>query len=527
LRHRSGEETISELSWSELEPQLHLFDFEPACGPIEATILFYLRNQEANKLDYKLEDLRRYLDTFRGIRLYRDGFQIKPYGSKGNDWLDLDSRRTLSPEGVGQELGRYHVSNNQLIGTVAVSRTANPALQDRTSREGLIENPAFYDLKKFLMHGIKFLEIERQLRVSRTRTEYTGEPLRQSVEAVVSAAEKIRNAPVIPKDAPIQTSESKIPTSLETNEILQEDTNIQSSISLAPNTSEITEAFYEKTSHIVDNADIKFLLESVTDLNRSAEVQIQELQLLRALATVGIALVTFAHEIKENVTSVLDETVILRNSVQNLPTEVQKEASERLNTAIASANRVENWSNFVLERVKKSRRSEQQINFGDLITTVLRPFSNSFVYRSIVTDLQIEKNIPAFMAFPIDFEAIIINLITNSVKALEKVPIMPEGRRSVRIQAAYHQVSHELEVNFEDSGPGINLKDLPHSQKGIQQIFEPFISGKNNDGTGMGLAVVNRIVNDHRGRISVEANGNLGGARFNIKLPLKLAENIE
>src|SRR5205823_4592677 len=119
LRHHTGEEVINEIKWNELYPQPGLFDLHPSCGPLKATILFYLRDAaEVKKFDYKITDLRRYLDTFRGIRLYRDGFQIKPYGSKGNDWLDLDSRKQRSPEGVGRKLGYYRVSNNQLIGTV-------------------------------------------------------------------------------------------------------------------------------------------------------------------------------------------------------------------------------------------------------------------------------------------------------------------------------------------------------------------------------------------------------------------------
>ncbi len=203
LRHHTGEEVRNEMRWSDLDSQPGLFDIDPSCGPMKATILFYLRDgAEARKFDYKITDLRRYLDTFRGIRLYRDGFQIKPYGSKGNDWLDLDSRKQRSPEGVGQDLGRYRVSNNQLIGTVVVSRTDNPTLQDKTSREGLIENLAFFDVKKFLMSGIRFLERERQLRVRRTEIEDTDEPLRESVEAVVAVVEKIQSAKVLTEEIP-------------------------------------------------------------------------------------------------------------------------------------------------------------------------------------------------------------------------------------------------------------------------------------------------------------------------------------
>ncbi len=514
LRHHSGEEVRNELNWQELDSQLGLFDLEPSCGPLKATILFYLRDSgEAKKFDYKITDLRRYLDTFRGIRLYRDGFQIKPYGSKGNDWLDLDSRKQRSPEGVGQDLGRYRVSNNQLIGAVVVSRSDNFNLEDKTSREGLIENLAYFDLKKFLMSGITFLERERQLRVRRAEIEDTDEPLRETVEAVVAVVEKIQSTKVL-------TEEISLPN---TALVPEKELSAQTPNSFTPTVLSPPQLPQKKTKLIVEERDIKDLVQFTGGLKSSMEAKLQELQLLRALATIGIALATFAHEIKENIISVLDETILLHDSIEELPLEVQEEALERLRTAITSAQRVENWGNFVLERVKKSRRTEQNINFAELVNTVLRPFTNSFSYRSVLTDIQIDDAIPTFTAFPIDFEAIIINLVTNAVKALEKVPL---AERQIRMQATYLHASQQLEIDFEDSGLGIKLKDLPNAQKGVQQVLEPFISGKDTDGTGMGLAVINRIVNDHRGTITVNGQGNLGGAHFHLTIPIKLAGDL-
>jgi signal transduction histidine kinase len=205
-----------------------------------------------------------------------------------------------------------------------------------------------------------------------------------------------------------------------------------------------------------------------------------------------------------------------------LPDEVREEAYERVNLALTSAKRIENWSDFVLERVKKNRRTKQPINFAELVTVIFRAFQNSFSHRSIRPKFEVDKTVPQFIAFPIDLEAIIINLITNSVKALERVPLV---ERRIELHSVYIHTSQRLEINFSDSGPGIDIKDLPQPRMELLQIFEPFISGQGTDGTGMGLAVVDRIVKDYHGEISVQGHGKLGGAHFKISLPLELVED--
>jgi signal transduction histidine kinase len=61
-----------------------------------------------------------------------------------------------------------------------------------------------------------------------------------------------------------------------------------------------------------------------------------------------------------------------------------------------------------------------------------------------------------------------------------------------------------------DEGPGVQHTDR-------ERIFEPYISGK-QEGTGLGLAMVKNIVQEHGGRITV-SDSTSGGARFDIELP--------
>lgn len=77
-----------------------------------------------------------------GIRIYRDGFRVWPYGEEDDDWLGLDLKRLNFPK-------ERTVSRNQIIGFVFISADDNPELRDQSNREGLQKNlqyNIFYEL---------------------------------------------------------------------------------------------------------------------------------------------------------------------------------------------------------------------------------------------------------------------------------------------------------------------------------------------------------------------------------------------
>lgn len=82
-----------------------------------------------------LRSVRRTLDQFAGVNIYRDGFRVLPYGEAGDDWLHLDLRRVNNPT--------LRISNNQVLGYVSITADGNPQLADQTNREGLQSNAAF------------------------------------------------------------------------------------------------------------------------------------------------------------------------------------------------------------------------------------------------------------------------------------------------------------------------------------------------------------------------------------------------
>jgi two-component system sensor histidine kinase PilS (NtrC family) len=95
------------------------------------------------------------------------------------------------------------------------------------------------------------------------------------------------------------------------------------------------------------------------------------------------------------------------------------------------------------------------------------------------------------------------NLLVNATQA-----VLEGERRTVELDLSLGLDAVELTVS--DSGPGVDLADMAH-------VFEPFYTTK-GEGTGLGLATVQRYVTAHRGTVRVDRS-DLGGARFVITLP--------
>jgi signal transduction histidine kinase len=133
-------------------------DEQPSCGPFEVEIRAWDRDREglqpiATRENMTISQLRKTLDSYCGVSIYRDGFRVHPYGEGGNDWLGLDLRSRQNPV--------RNLANNQIIAAIRISRDANPELLDRSTREGLVQNGAYDALHDWFWRVITILEEQR------------------------------------------------------------------------------------------------------------------------------------------------------------------------------------------------------------------------------------------------------------------------------------------------------------------------------------------------------------------------------
>jgi len=127
---------------------------KPFCGPF--SVRFYVWDLDPATLGETITRTfyQNYVRSHTGIRIYRDGFRVWPYGEEDDDSFSLDIRRVNNPTQA--------VSRNQIMGVVEISSPASPELRDKTDREGLISNKEYEDFKELVIGCISVLEVERR-----------------------------------------------------------------------------------------------------------------------------------------------------------------------------------------------------------------------------------------------------------------------------------------------------------------------------------------------------------------------------
>lgn len=110
---------------------------------IEGNILIFDKSHNILKrfID-KPSILKSYLNENGGVKVFRDGTRIYDYGSKGDDWLEFDRDRVNFP---GE-----HLSNSIILGAVELDRETSLGLEEKTNREGFIENETFNIFKEVI-----------------------------------------------------------------------------------------------------------------------------------------------------------------------------------------------------------------------------------------------------------------------------------------------------------------------------------------------------------------------------------------
>lgn len=159
------------------------------CGDFSFELLVFDLRPSAD-VEYHLNPQDIELVKGHRIYLYRDDVRVLPYGDPDDDWLQLDTiRGTVKADRL--------LSNDQTIGFVYITQAGNPELQDKTSREGLIDSGvAYHDFIGLLQLVISYIranDFGRYLAASNKRTEAKTRRAIATIDerlATVSAAVK-------------------------------------------------------------------------------------------------------------------------------------------------------------------------------------------------------------------------------------------------------------------------------------------------------------------------------------------------
>jgi signal transduction histidine kinase len=165
-----------------------------------------------------------------------------------------------------------------------------------------------------------------------------------------------------------------------------------------------------------------------------------------------------------------------------------------------------------LIRHRKIQKTETDINA--VIYKALNLLLDELRIRRVGWNMQLGEHIPPIYGDPLHLQQVFMNLVVNAMEALSE---MPHGQeRSMQVTSRYDSENNQAVIVFKDNGPGI-----AHEHQA--RIFDPFFSTK-PQGSGIGLALCQDLVQEHGGKIGVESGDE--GTDFIIKLPCVRLDHV-
>ena len=235
---------------------------------------------------------------------------------------------------------------------------------------------------------------------------------------------------------------------------------------------------------------------------RITETQIQLYQ-SNKMASVGQLAAGIAHEINNPLTSVLTFSSLLLSQPDQDPA-----VREDLETIVRETKRCRDIVRELLDFSRQVPARKTASDFNSIVNRALAIVDHELEVANIQVTLGLLGDLPTVWVDANQMIQVLVNLLVNAAHAIGS---KKGGEIFVGTDLGEVEGSPHIEIKVVDNGCGIPRKDL-------QKIFEPFFTTRDTGGTGLGLAVVRRIVKEHGGTLSVDSRLNRG-TTFTIHLP--------
>ena len=233
-----------------------------------------------------------------------------------------------------------------------------------------------------------------------------------------------------------------------------------------------------------------------SDLTARKETQRRMAQAER-LATLGELMAGVAHEVRNPLTAIRGYVQILRQQTSDLIHQ------EYLSVVLKEIDSINNVIQQLLEFSRPRHSQWQQVSLNALVEETLVLVQTAGVQARVDFISELDNELNPINADRELLKQVLLNILINAVQAIS-------ARGKIRIQTWQYSDSQQA-ISIEDNGCGIDLS----LQK---KIFDPFFTTKAS-GTGLGLALSQRIINAHQGDIRVASLPGYG-ATFTLILPI-------
>lgn len=464
-------------------------------------------NENIKEIFGKLSNYRDFAQSQAGIKLFRNGFAVKPFGIDGDDWLKLRESETSGES-------YYTLRPKNVIGYFSIDEGVNNKLKDKTDREGLVSNPFsrnFFILTDFIRDeinryqttirrayldflktyktensGIKTVsQAFKQLKETRTQT---GEVIQEFNDAVLTTGKAISSSKQLvnrTKNNPLFASDHEKEIGKQIEEILTELQAIQGTLFKL-------NKIILKTNQLNEVVDI---------LEPKIKILEEQLNNFSELASLGLITESVSHEFATIADRLAEKASFYSNKLENkklIDSDIYV-LMEYINTTV---NGLKVQLRHLDPALKYNREKKTSFELSVFLNEEREYYNNRF------KKLGIEFNVAIIDDFSVEinkgkFTQVIDNLLNNSEYwLLERKQNEKDFQPKVfiRIESPWIYVS--------DNGYGI----APAVEN---QIFEPFVTTKPKGvGRGLGLFIIQQLLDSSGCTIALEPTKNEHNRKF-------------
>ncbi|MCA1635208.1 MAG: response regulator [Acidobacteria bacterium] len=238
---------------------------------------------------------------------------------------------------------------------------------------------------------------------------------------------------------------------------------------------------------------------------REAEASLRRMQTRLAhhekIAALGRVAAQVAHEVKNPLAGLLLYSMHMKNKLAAKLSESEMELADKI---IETINHLINTVEQIMDFARPLNLTLSKVNLNAVVTSVLQLLQPQMAAAGVEPQVSLgEEHLLCAQLDGSSIRAALINFILNAIQA------MPGGGRLGVITG---RVGARLRVEITDTGSGMTAEQ-------IGQIFEPFYTTK-SQGLGLGMPYAKRVVEQHRGTISVESRPG-EGTRIRVELPIE------
>lgn len=463
----------------------------------------------------RMADYSDFIKSQAGVRVFRDGFGIRPFGFGGDDWIGLRKDQTS-----GRSF--YGLRPQNTIGYVALTARENAVLKETTSREGFVDSPYSRNFFSIMDKIVHFINVDLYHKMRRSFNEYRKEKSEidagifqpntsfEKMRSIANAASALDNQVELlePELASI-TNQITIVVERSKNEPLF---STDEERRLTPLLDELNTTLSQVKEIL---GQFKSLLPQATNLASVADslqprIEILETQLAEfsELAGLGLTAEALSHEIHTVAQRLAERTnsitqFLKKNKIVNA--EIVS-YTEYVHSAISTLRK---QLSHLAPSLRYVREKRETIDLFEFFSEQIDFYQPRLQRSSIKMKVNgVSQSFTVYMNKG-KLTQIVDNLILNSEywlkQAIDRNEVQ-DPTMSIALNSPY--------VTIEDNGIGID----PSIEL---SLFQPFVTTKpRNEGRGLGLFIVSELLDSSGGSISLRSERNTLGRRFIFQIDL-------